>query len=61
LTAALLSQANAFLPDPPNPDTPEFSQADQSTAGKAFRGSLPSVVERLGFKLIERYNQEQGV
>jgi short-subunit dehydrogenase len=61
LTAALLSQANAFLPDPPNPDTPEFWQADRSTAGKAFRGSLPSVVERLGFKLIERYNQEQGV
>jgi short-subunit dehydrogenase len=61
LTAALLSGANAFLPDPPNPDNPEFWQADQSTAGKSFRGSLPSVVERLGFKLIEQYNQEPGV
>ena len=61
LTAALLSLANACLPEPPNPDNPEFWQADQSKSGKAFRGSLPSVVERLGFKLIERYNQEYGV
>jgi short-subunit dehydrogenase len=61
LTAALLSLANACLPEPPNPDNPEFWKADQSRAGTAFRGSLPSVVERLGFKLIERYNQEQGV
>jgi short-subunit dehydrogenase len=61
LTAALLSLANACLPGPPNPDNPEFWQAAQSMAGKAFRGSLPSIVERLGFKLIERYNQEQGV
>jgi short-subunit dehydrogenase len=61
LTARLLSLANRFLPNPPNPNNPEFWQADQSTAGKAFRGSLPSVVEQLGFALIERYNQEQGV
>jgi short-subunit dehydrogenase len=61
LTAALLSLANATLPKPPNPDNPEFWQADQSKSGKNFRGSLPSVVERLGFKLIERYNQEHGV
>ena len=61
LTAGLLSLANGFLPDPPSADSPEFWQADQSTAGKAFQGSLPSVVERLGFKLIERYNQEQRV
>jgi short-subunit dehydrogenase len=61
LTAALLSGANAFLPDPPNPDDPEFWQADRATDGKAFRGSLPSVVERLGSTLIEKYNQEQGV
>jgi short-subunit dehydrogenase len=60
LTAALLSLANASLPNPPNPDNPEFWRADKSTAGKAFRGSLPSVVERLGYKLIDRYNQEQG-
>jgi short-subunit dehydrogenase len=60
LTAGLLSLANAFLPDPPNRDNPEFWQADQSTAGKAFRGSLPSLVERLGFALIERYNQEES-
>jgi hypothetical protein len=33
LTAALLSLANAFLPGPPNPDNPEFWQADQSMAG----------------------------
>jgi NAD(P)-dependent dehydrogenase (short-subunit alcohol dehydrogenase family) len=58
LTAALLSLANASLPQPPSPDNPEFWQADHSQAGKAFRGSLPSVVERLGFKLVERYNQE---
>jgi short-subunit dehydrogenase len=61
LTAGLLSVANGFLPNPPNPDNPEFWQADQSTAGKAFRGSLPSVVERLGNTPIKRYNQEQGV
>jgi short-subunit dehydrogenase len=61
LTAGLLSLTNNFLPKPPYPDNPEFWQADQSTAGKAFRGSLPSVVERLGFALIERYNQDQGV
>jgi short-subunit dehydrogenase len=59
-TAALLSLANASLPEPPIPSNPDFWQAEQSVAGKAFRGSLPSVVERLGFKLIERYNQEQG-
>jgi short-subunit dehydrogenase len=58
LTAGLLSLANGFLPAPPASDQPEFWQADHSTAGKAFRGSLPSVVERLGFKLIEQYNQE---
>jgi short-subunit dehydrogenase len=61
LTAALLSLANACLPEPPNPENPEFWQADQSKAGKAFLGSLPSAVERLGFKLIERYNQKYGV
>jgi short-subunit dehydrogenase len=61
LTAGLLSLANACLPGSLNPDNPEFWQADQSTAGKAFRGSLPSLVERLGFALIGRYNQERGV
>jgi NAD(P)-dependent dehydrogenase (short-subunit alcohol dehydrogenase family) len=61
VTAGLLSVANGFLPNPPNPDNPDFWQADQSTAGKDFRGSLPSIVERLGFALIERYNQEQSV
>jgi short-subunit dehydrogenase len=61
LTAAVLSLANACLPNPPDPDNPEFWKADQSMAGKVFRGSLPSVVERLGSRLIERYNQEQGV
>jgi short-subunit dehydrogenase len=60
-TAALLSLANGFLPGPPNANAPEFWQADQSLAGKAFRGSLPSIVERSGVSLMERYNQEQGV
>jgi short-subunit dehydrogenase len=58
LTASLLSLANASLPSPPNEGDPDFWQADQSTSGKAFRGSLPSVVEQFGSRLIERYNQE---
>jgi NAD(P)-dependent dehydrogenase (short-subunit alcohol dehydrogenase family) len=58
LTAALLSLANASLPSPPSEGHPDFWQADQSTAGKAFRGSLPSVVEQLGTRVIRRYNQE---
>jgi short-subunit dehydrogenase len=59
LTAGLLSLANASLPNPPNHGLVDFSQEDQSTAGKSFRGSLPSLVERLGDRLIKRYNQEQ--
>ena len=58
LTSALLSLANASLPNPPGEYDPDFLQADQSTAGKAFRGSLPSIVEKLGSRLIKRYNQE---
>ncbi len=58
LTAALLSLANASLPSPPDNGEQGFWQADQSTAGKAFRGSLPSLVENLGTRLIARYNQE---
>jgi short-subunit dehydrogenase len=58
LTATLLSLANASLPSPPNEGEPDFWQADRSTAGKAFRGSLPSVVEKLGTRLIQCYNQE---
>ncbi len=58
LTATLLSLANASLPSPPNEGEADFWQADQSTAGKAFRGSLPSVIEELGTGLIQRYNQE---
>lgn len=58
LTASLLSLANASLPSPPNEGDPDFWQADQSTSGKAFRGSLPSVVEQFGSRLVERYNQE---
>jgi short-subunit dehydrogenase len=58
LTASLLSLANASLPSPPNEGDPDFWQADQSTTGKAFRGSLPSIVEQFGSRLIERYNQE---
>ena len=58
LTATLLSLANASLPSPPSEGHPDFWKADQSTAGKAFRGSLPSIVEQLGTRLIRRYNQE---
>jgi short-subunit dehydrogenase len=58
LTASLLSLANASLPSPPNEGDPDFWQADQSTSGKAFCGSLPSVVEQFGSRLVERYNQE---
>ena len=47
LTATLLSLANASLPSPPRGE-PDFWQADQSIAGKAFRGSLPSLVESSG-------------
>lgn len=55
-TAALLSAANRFLPDPPA-DQP-FWDTDRSIAGKAYRGSLPPVLERAGAKAIEQYNQE---
>src|ERR1700733_9219700 len=58
LTAAMLSLANAALPSPPRDGDPDFWQADRSTAGKAFRGSLPKVVEHLGDRLIKSYNQE---
>ncbi len=58
LTATLLSLANTALPSPPSEGPPNFWQADRSTEGKAFRGSLPPVVERLGTRLIQRYNQE---
>jgi short-subunit dehydrogenase len=58
LTATLLSLANASLPSSPSAGNPHFWQADQSTAGKAFRGSLPGLVERLGTRLIQHYNQE---
>jgi short-subunit dehydrogenase len=58
LTATLLSLANASLPSPPSEGAADFWRADQSTAGSAFQGSLPSSVERLGARLIQRYNQE---
>jgi short-subunit dehydrogenase len=57
-TSILLSLANASLPSSPSAGEPAFWQADQSIAGKAYRGSLPWVVEKLGTRLIERYNQE---
>jgi hypothetical protein len=45
LTATLLSLANASLPSLPSDGAPHFWRADQSTAGRAFRSSLPSIVE----------------
>jgi short-subunit dehydrogenase len=57
-TSILLSLANASLPKSPSVGNPAFWQADQSIAGKAYRGSLPLVVEKLGTRLIQRYNQE---
>src|SRR3984885_2730091 len=56
LTATMLSLANAALPSPPRDGDPDFWQADRSTAGKAFRGSLPKGVERLGDRGVKRYN-----
>jgi NAD(P)-dependent dehydrogenase (short-subunit alcohol dehydrogenase family) len=61
LTAALLSLATAALPDSLSEGDSAFWQGDQSIVGTAFRGSLPSVVERLGTRLIQRYNQEPTV
>jgi short-subunit dehydrogenase len=58
VTATLLSLANALLPSPPSESDLDFWQNDRSTAGKAFRGSLPSVLEHLGSKAVQRYNQE---
>jgi short-subunit dehydrogenase len=58
LTARMLSLANAFLPGPPNTGDPQFSGEDRSVPGKAYLGSLPKIVERLGNKPIERYNQQ---
>lgn len=60
ITADLLSLANAALPEPTQDEGADFWQADSSVAGKAFRGSLPSIVEGMGTKLIERYNQESS-
>jgi hypothetical protein len=58
LTATVLSLANTALPSPPDGGDPNFWQADRSIAGKAFQGSLPAVIERLGTRLVQRYNQE---
>jgi NAD(P)-dependent dehydrogenase (short-subunit alcohol dehydrogenase family) len=58
LTADLLSLANSSLPRSPNEGDPDFWQEDQSIIGKEFRGSLPSIVEQAGTRLIQRYNQE---
>lgn len=62
LSAVLLQAANAFLPDAPaaseqNPAT-QFWEADRSIPGKAYRGSLPGVLEHFGNRSIDRYNQE---
>ena len=58
LTAGMLSFANGFLPASPDAGNPQFWGEDQSVAGKTYRGSLPQIVERLGNKPIERYNQQ---
>jgi len=60
LTADLLALANSFLPDPPDIGSPDFWQADRSQAGKAFRGSLPAIMERFGDGPIQQYNQENA-
>lgn len=57
LTAGTLSFANRFLPDSPSTGDPQFWAEDRSIAGKAYRGSLPKIVERLGNKPIEQYNE----
>jgi short-subunit dehydrogenase len=57
LTAGMLSVANRFLPDSPSNGEPQFWAEDSSVAGKAYRGSLPKFVERLGNKPIEQYNE----
>jgi short-subunit dehydrogenase len=58
LTAGMLSFANRFLPDSPSNGEPQFWAEDSSVAGKAYRGSLPKFVERLGNKPIEQYNEQ---
>jgi short-subunit dehydrogenase len=56
-TAGLLSFANGFLPVSPSAGDLHFWGEDRSVAGEAYRGSLPKIVERLGDKPIEQYNQ----
>jgi short-subunit dehydrogenase len=57
-TAGLLSFANGFLPNSPSAGDPQFWGEDRSVAGEAYRGSLPKIVERLGNKPIQQYNQQ---
>lgn len=58
LTAGMLSFANRLLPNSPNTGDPQFWGEDLSVAGKAYRGSQPKIVERLGDKPIEQYNEQ---
>jgi short-subunit dehydrogenase len=58
LTARMLSVANGFLPCSPDRADPQFWGEDRSVAGKAYRGSLPKIVERLGNEPIKQYNEQ---
>jgi short-subunit dehydrogenase len=57
-TARMLSVANGFLPCSPDAADPQFWGEDRSVAGKAYRGSLPQIVERFGNKPIRQYNEQ---
>jgi short-subunit dehydrogenase len=59
LTARMLSLANGLLPDPPATGDLHFWDADHSVAGKAYRGSLPFILEKFGEAPIKQYNQEK--
>jgi hypothetical protein len=58
LTARMLSIANGFLPCSPDAANPQFWGEDRSVGGKAYRGSLPPIVERFGNKPIRQYNEQ---
>jgi short-subunit dehydrogenase len=57
-TAAALSIANRFLPDPPAGAGLEFWDDDKAVAGKQLRGSLPGILEWLGKAAEQQYNQD---
>lgn len=60
-TAAMLSLADRWLPASPDSGNPQFWAEDRSVAGKAYRGSLPPILERLGNRSIEQFNAADSI